>query len=797
MASDLFVGLKIGVTLAGSVLGVLGGVRQGVDAIGGATDKLKAKQQRLGLILREAFAHPLRDIARLSERYRQLGKDIEFAQKMQTKLTGYARLGDSLQQSRRNIRGEVYETAALGGSFFAPLIKSIKEASGFEDKVKDIAITGEMSEAQEMALGKSLRRVALQTNQHHTDLTQGVGALVAEGMDPVKAAGQAALLGKTATASRAEMSDLAKMNVTFDKVLGVKDMELAFNQAAKAGKQGSFELKDMAKWLPALGGQLKSLGVVGNEAVVNLASRLQIARRTAGNNDEAANNLKNFLTKLSSPDTEKDFKKLGINLQEQLRASARKGLDPVEAGITLIMEQIGKSAPGAADELKKLSLELSKIKDPVMRAAELERRRTFIEALGQKSGLGKMFQDMQAMSYLLAEVQNRGDLKSIMDSTRTGKAEDGRNTLDVDFDRRLKGANEAFKGIMIRASELGITLGSVLLPPLLSILDDVRPVINAFAQWAEENPRLVKGIVGLVGGLLLVKMGVLAFRYAIIGVTSLVSGLSKGFWMLKNSGAILRVLLNAGYFSSFISGAQWVTRFLGSFLTMTLRVAKMLGGQLFFALRLVGGAVMWLGRLFLINPVGLLVTGIAIAAYLVYQNWDKIKLSFMQAYQYLKGLTHQFYDAGKHIIEGLVEGIKAKLGAAKDTIINFGQNIKGWFSATLGIQSPSRVFMGFGDNIGQGAKIGIDNSRADVKRAVARLSKDAMPLDLTMPTPAQRGSQRHSGTQAGSVHLTYSPNITVPQGSTGDWLIQTLRDHSRELEILLRKVVAEQTRRAY
>ena len=57
-------------------------------------------------------------------------------------------------------------------------------------------------------------------------------------------------------------------------------------------------------------------------------------------------------------------------------------------------------------ELKKLSLELSKIKDPVMRAAELERRRVFIEALGQKSGLGKMFQDMQAMSYLLAEVQN-------------------------------------------------------------------------------------------------------------------------------------------------------------------------------------------------------------------------------------------------------------------------------------------------------------------------------------------------------------------------------------------------------
>ncbi|MEM5527174.1 hypothetical protein, partial [Enterobacter hormaechei] len=43
----------------------------------------------------------------------------------------------------------------------------------------------------------------------------------------------------------------------------------------------------------------------------------------------------------------------------------------------------------------------------------------------------------------------------------------------------------------------------------------------------------------------------------------------------------------------------------------------------------------------------------------------------------------------------------------KTTVTNMGDSVGGWFKEKLGIHSPSRVFMGFGDNIAQGAVLWI------------------------------------------------------------------------------------------
>ena len=86
-----------------------------------------------------------------------------------------------------------------------------------------------------------------------------------------------------------------------------------------AGKAGQFELNDMARFFPLLTAQAKGLGLVGQEAVSSLAAMLQIARTGAGTSSEAANNLANFLQKITSEETVKNFKKAGIDIEQVLR----------------------------------------------------------------------------------------------------------------------------------------------------------------------------------------------------------------------------------------------------------------------------------------------------------------------------------------------------------------------------------------------------------------------------------------------------------------------------------------------
>lgn len=833
MANELLVGVKIGAVLSGTFQSAFASARGTSLKLGQAADELRVKHARLGEVMARAMSHPTRNVGELRRQYERLGQTIDQLRVKQEKLAASMARGDALKAGRADLRGQAMETAGTALALGAPVVKSVQLAASYQDAIKDIAITGELSRNEELKLGQTIRDAALRYNQTQFEIAKGVGVLVAEGMDPAKAERQAGMLAKTATATRATFEDLARMNVSFD-LLGVKNMELAFNQAAKGGKQGSFELRDMAKWFPALGGMMKSLGVVGNEAVVSMASRLQIARRTAGNNDEAANNFKNFLSKLTSPDTQKDFDKVGINLKARLLDAAARGLDPVEAGVNIIMSKMKDSAPGAAIEMQKLSSELAKIKDPAERAAEMERRRGFIESLGQRSGLGEMFQDMQAMSYLLAELQNRNDLKKIMDETRTGMGKGGKAQIDEDFKRRMEGAAEQFKDFKIGMMDIGITIGDALLPPLTELLQEIRPGIKAFGDWAKEHPGLIKGVIGLVGGLLAGKMAFIGIKYGLNLMLSPFNALTTSITAVSGKWTLLRAMWQAGRFAPAIAGLRslgagilTVGRFLlpfGQGLLMTfgaplmlvgrgaLFLGRLLVGNLVPGLRLAGQTVLWLGRAMLMNPIGLAVTAIGVAAYLMWKNWDKVKGAVMAGWNWLKGLKNQFFSAGADLINGLMNGVTSKLTAARDSIVAFGSSIKGWFTSTLGIKSPSRVFMGFGDNIAQGAALGVTRSSALAGKAVAGMAlatatawgkpQLAAPLvDLAGRVGSNQVAQRGAAPAgSGGMVIHFSPQITIQGGDPAAMrgqVNQAMQLSFTEFERMMKRYEHEKGRTTY
>lgn len=849
---ELSLGIRLGVIGAGAVGAALGSVRGSLDGLGRVMGELRQRQVDLGAaIQRHMGTLAPKTLAALNRDYERLGRAIDDVRKRQEALGRAMARRQALADERSRLGGELMGTYATAAAVGAPVVASVSQAAGFGDAIKDIAIIGELSREQERVLGESLRTIARETNQTARDMAAGVSMLIANGMEAEKAAEQARLLGKFTTATRASMDDAARMMVSFD-LLGVsaRDMELAFAQAAKAGKLGSFEVRDMAKWFPQLGGYLKSLGVTGNEAVVNMASRLQIAMRTAGSTDEAANNFRNFLTKLTSPDTQRDFERLGIDLQGSMLRAARQGLDPIEAGVGVIMHKMAQRSPRVAAELQALSDEIAAIQDPAQRAAELERRRAMIEALGERAGLGQMFQDMQAMSYLLAELQNRDDLRKIQAETATGRGASGQSALDEDFAKRMESPIEQFKRFRIELQDLAMTVGDALLPPLLDIVRAVQPAVTAFAAWAKDHPALIKGIVGAALGMALLKAAVLSGAWAInFFVRSPLALLGVGWQTVAARVAIGRAALIAG--ASPLRAIGAAAGLSGGMIARLGAAFVWMRGAATTALMAVGRAVLWLGRAMLANHVGLVLTAIAGAAYLIWRNWDRIgpllggvwdhiKDGFNAAWTWLTGLPGRMLDIGQQIVSGLIDGIKSRLGAARDAVVGLGESVRDGLKNLLGIRSPSRVFAELGGFLGDGLSHGMRASLGVVKAAAGAMAGAAMvalsppalaapavqampdavrtirqavsPAALPEPTDALRTIRQAmtlslpdvpmaagAGAQAAApMQITFAPQITVPGAASPDAVreavTQAVQLSFSEFERMMRRYESERRR---
>jgi phage-related protein len=93
------------------------------------------------------------------------------------------------------------------------------------------------------------------------------------------------------------------------------------------------------------------------------------------------------------------------------------------------------------------------------------------------------------------------------------------------------------------------------------------------------------------------------------------------------------------------------------------------------------------------------------------------------------------WGIGRNIIQGLIDGIGSMMGAIGQAIVNLVPGpIVGVFKSLLGIHSPSRVFRGFGVNIGEGLVLGIQDMHGDVEKAVEKLA--GIPASATLTTPS-------------------------------------------------------------
>lgn len=320
--------------------------------------------------------------------------------------------------------------------------------------------------------GGTSREQALET--YNAIISQGV-----DGFKGIDAANALPFLLRASTASNSDPTAIANIALKSVQSLGLSKNEApkVLEMALKAGQEGGFELKDMAKWLPEQMAYMRKAGLTGMEGLASVMAANQLSLITSGSTDAAGNNVVNLLGKLNSSDTANDLKKLDIDLGGRLANAKGKGKNGLEAFVEL--------ADGVAEKdprLKALKRQIADSKTPEEKRKLMSEQADILHG----SAIGKIVQDRQAMSALVALMYNREKYeeikKAVIEAQNSKGIETNYETVSV--------ASKAEFGAL--ATEINNAFFNAL-NPTIKVLGDFS---QSTANVMKEYPTLSKYVVG-------------------------------------------------------------------------------------------------------------------------------------------------------------------------------------------------------------------------------------------------------------------------------------------------------------
>lgn len=406
-----------------------------------------------------------------------VNKSNEEFDKLQRKIKNTSESLDKLGKSMMTVGAGMTGTG-LALAHTLGLTDAIPQALEMEHRIRELGNVGQLTDKQLAGMDKRLGQISKYTNQLRPDIIEGLSVLVASGVDPTKALDYMNVIGKTATAEQAAIVDISKtaFSLTDNLKVPVNELNKTMDILAQSGKEGRFELKDMAATFPSITAGASMLGMRGVPAVASLGAALQIAMKGAGDASEAANNFENFIQKVTSPLAVKNFQDtFGINLKKVLIDAANQGKDP-------ILEVVGIMKKASGGDIFKVS---------------------------------QVFQDKQVLNFIKPMMQNLEEYKRIKAS-----ALGATGVVDSDFNNMMTTTLEMWKKLKINMMEL-------ILPNLSGPLKKANDILEKI----NSNPLLQKGIfkaiIGLTGG------GIILTIFG--AVVTLIGKLTNGYGVLLST----------------------------------------------------------------------------------------------------------------------------------------------------------------------------------------------------------------------------------------------------------------------
>lgn len=616
--STISLGLLITAS-AGAAHGVLQSLGQNIERLkmraGAAGDAHRLLGEKVALLGRQG-----RTVEGLSEKYLKLGQTIEAARKNLDAMAVAQGRATQHRAALGDLWGQAMGVAGLAASLGAP----VRAAVGFESAMADVRKVVDGTDAEIAALGDAIKTMAREIPLAQDQLA----ALAASG-------GQLGVkLGDLPDFVRTT----AQMSVAFDMAA-----EAAGDAIAKVANVYQIPIRETAR-LGDVINQISNESPAKAREIVSALSRVGGVARAFGLSADAAAALSGAFIAMGKPP---EVAATGINAMLTKLMTADKqskafqdGLAALGMSASALKEAIGQDAQGALLGFLKA-----------------------LEKLPKEKRMGVLV-DLFGLEYADDIAALAGSLDVYVAQIDAASRAEG--SMGKEFAARAATTANNWQLLKNTVAELGIEIGSVLLPAVNGVLGALRPVVSSIADWARANPALVGGIMKLGAALLVFKAGSLAAKavyhalsWSVFGTIARLHAL-RGAWIaaslamqtkslapilgqaapaatglvarlveIKNSGAPLKAI--GWHFGQIAAQAK----------TSALAVGGVLKGALLGA----GRAVLWLGRAVMLNPIGLALTA---AALLVYKFWGPIS-------GFLRGL----WTGIKAGLSGLADGARA------------------------------------------------------------------------------------------------------------------------------------------
>ncbi|EAO6203659.1 phage tail tape measure protein [Salmonella enterica] len=891
MSTSFSLGVVIGAAVSGSFTSAMGTAQRTLSKLTDTTSRLKTRQDALSRAS-ERYGQIGSGIAdRLRSSYDSVGDSLKRVEYQQTRLLKWdAKVNTMLlkrQQVMSEIRGLVGGVTAAG----ALAVKATTTYAGEETLVRSTSQGARnYDRAEERQLLADTRTASRESSQSVIELLKATDDLVDLSWDRKDAARLSDIIGKVATVYNMGTQDTAKVadvlthNLGYDNDKGVRH---ALNLMADAGNRVGFEFPDVAGSFNQIAESFQRRGITGDEAVTEIFSALGTARQTMRDKGETVSALQGWMDTSDGRQMAKRFDLMGVDYARSRADYMKSGMSDFESGIRVTQRYLKELQGG--EFMKKFSA--------------LEGDSDAQNQLLQAFGMGQIFSSPEQIKFI-----NAMNWSEYENKKQTIKNQADPNYLNMAYDQKADTLGVQGKQLKNELSILSSSFGEALAPVVRENIDLLKGWLTTATDWVKNNQALVQHYAKLAvtAGkyFLMVRGGWLISKLAYNSTLGWLFGLVRGGWrgvativrltheyrtLGKSSSMLFNLTMKAGggfkklwgkmrglgpLTSRLATGAGRLGRALGGKLMLGAvkaggglkslwgkmrglgpvasrlatgagRLARVLGGGLLRGLMVAGRAILFIGRALMMNPIGLLITGIAIAAYLIYRYWEPISGWFKARWEEIKtafsggiggvcelilnwsplglfykafagvlswfdiDLPKNFTDFGKNIIDGLTKGIKDKWKSVKDTFKDLTDGIKGFFTGEVRIQSPSRVFMGYGGYIVEGLQLGINNTAWKAQQAAKGLAAKIMPDGLRSPRiPAvpfiadiPRGVTAGGGESSPAIHLVYSPSVHIKEATPGtlttDMIKQALKDNLPELERLLDEIMRRKARRSF
>ncbi|MDH1656569.1 phage tail tape measure protein [Pseudomonas mosselii] len=506
--------------------------------------------------------------------------------------------------------------ALQGGAIAAPFVMGVKAAIGFESAMADVKkVVNFESPAQFKAMSDDVLNLSERL------------PMAAEGIAQIVAAGGQSGIAREELNQFAE--DAVKMGVAFDQTASESgEMMAKWRTAFRMNQTEVVALADRINYLgntgPANTKQISAIitevGALGEVAGLSSAQVAAIGATMAGvgvKQDVAATGIKNFM---------------------------------------LAMTKGSAATKSQAEAFKSLRLDSKQVaeamqKDSQATMLDLLKRISQVDAAKRPALLTNLFgsESVAAITPLVTNLQLlSGNLTKVGDATAYA------GSMEAEYKSRSETTANAMQLLQNRVTRLGITVGSMLLPPLNDFMATVGPIISGVTSLAGAHPWLIKGLLGAA-------VGFTVLRLATAGASAALA-LMNGVASMSPVGMIVRgIAIAAG-----VLIANWST------------VAPYFQA-VWDKIKAPAMAVWeWMKTAFAWSPLGQIVA-----------NWEPLTAFFGALWELVKALSVPFFDFLKSVFDWSPLGL----------IIKHWEPITGFFKGIWDklrpIIEPMMKFLGF------------------------------------------------------------------------------------------------------